>query len=178
MTDTGGHEKEYGSTDPVGAVNQTNSAEPVATEPLQYVASESEVSSSGLDSEKRGESGKHEDFEPHEKIESEQDVVRTTTTATMTSTLTIESAKDRVNEKKPWYKRLNPLKRSKKPPIPKERIVSREYGASFLSLLTFQCKPPSVHFMTLIMFLWWASGSRDAHLYFKPSRFSHGSVFT
>ena len=123
MAESGKQEKEYASTDPVGAVNETNSTEPVATEPLQYVASESDISSSDQDQKKGG-----------------QPVVRRTVTATTTtSTLTVES---QAKEKIPWYKCLNPLKKSIKPPIPKERKVSREYGASFLSLLTFQWMAP------------------------------------
>lgn len=123
MAEPGKQEKEYASIDPVGAVNQTNSAEPVATEPLQYIRSESDLSSS------------------HHELEKEHrpDLDRTVTATTTTSTLSVES---QPKEKKPWHKRLNPLKRSIKPPIPKERNVSREYGASFLSLLTFQWMAP------------------------------------
>ena len=123
MAESGKHEKEYASTDPVGAVNQTNSSEPVATEPLQYVGSESDLSSSHQKPEKKGEA----------------DVHRTVTATTTTSTLTVESQRQK---QKPWYKRLHPLKKSIKPPIPKERSVSREYGASFLSHLTFQWMAP------------------------------------
>ena len=123
MAESGKQEKEYASTDPVGAVNQTNSSEPFATEPLQYVGSESDLSSSDQEQKKEGQ----------------PDVHRTVTATTTTSTLSVESQS---KEKDPWYKRLNPLKKSIKPPIPKERTVSREYGASFLSLLTFQWMAP------------------------------------
>lgn len=41
-----------------------------------------------------------------------------------------------------WLDRANPLKRSNKPPVPTERDVSREYGAGFFSLLTFQWMAP------------------------------------
>ena len=68
----------------------------------------------------------------------------------ITTRSTTESNEDGVlktvtNEGKPrkkWYKRLNPLKRRAKPPVPQERKVSREYNASFLSLLTFQWMAP------------------------------------
>jgi len=43
--------------------------------------------------------------------------------------------------KLPLSKRLNPLKRNP-PPIPEERVVSREYHANFLSKLTFQWISP------------------------------------
>lgn len=128
MAETGKQEKEYASTDPVAATQETTEHEPVATEfpRLQYVASESDQSSS--DHEK-----KHDESE---------DVHRTTTAATTTSSMTVDSTTNEPRTKKPWYKRLNPLKRSVKPPIPTERRISREYGASFFSLLTFQWMAP------------------------------------
>ncbi|GAB7349652.1 hypothetical protein MBLNU459_g0328t1 [Dothideomycetes sp. NU459] len=45
-------------------------------------------------------------------------------------------------EKRSWSERLNPLKQRTKPPIPEQRQVSREYNASFWSLLTFQWMAP------------------------------------
>jgi hypothetical protein len=44
-----------------------------------------------------------------------------------------------------WYRRLNPLRLQKVPPVPTERRVSREYGASFLSIITFQWVAPLMH---------------------------------
>ena len=123
MAESGKQEKEYPSTDPVGAVNETHSSEPITTEPPQCVGSESDLSSSN-----------HE-----QKEEDRTDVHRTVTATTTASTLSVEP---QPKGKKPWYKCLNPLKRSTKPPVPKERSVSREYGASFLSLLTFQWMAP------------------------------------
>ena len=123
MAEAGKQEKEYASTDPLGAANDTNTQEPVATDPVEYVESESDLSSSH-----------HE-----KKMEDPSKVHRTVTATTTTSTLSIESLS---KEKKPWYKRLNPLKSSTAPPVPKERKVSREYGASFFSLLSFQWMAP------------------------------------
>ncbi|PGH29073.1 hypothetical protein GX50_08186 [[Emmonsia] crescens] len=37
-----------------------------------------------------------------------------------------------------WYRRLNPLRWRHIPPVPTERTVSKEYGAGYLSLITFQ----------------------------------------
>ncbi|OLN82088.1 Oligomycin resistance ATP-dependent permease YOR1-like protein 1 [Colletotrichum chlorophyti] len=45
-------------------------------------------------------------------------------------------------ESKPWYKTPNPLRWGGIPPVPEERIVSREYKAGFFSLLTFQWMAP------------------------------------
>lgn len=47
-------------------------------------------------------------------------------------------------QEKPWYKKMNPLRWGGIPPIPEERVVSREAKASFLSKLTF-------NWMTLLM---------------------------
>ncbi|KPI46100.1 Oligomycin resistance ATP-dependent permease YOR1 [Cyphellophora attinorum] len=55
---------------------------------------------------------------------------------TATGTSFVESKAEQ--PKRPWHRRLNPLRRGKVPPIPKERQVSREYNAGFFSLLTFQ----------------------------------------
>lgn len=127
MAERGQHEKEYGVTDPVGAAHETHTAEPVATEPKEYGGAESD-SSSG-----------------HEYLKEKAvrpDASRTLTQATTTSSFTVDSITADPPVAKPWYKRLNPLKRSTKPPVPKERIVSREYSASFLSKLTFQWMSP------------------------------------
>lgn len=43
---------------------------------------------------------------------------------------------------KPWYRTPNPLRWGGIPPIPDERIVSPEYKAGFLSLLTFDWITP------------------------------------
>ena len=44
--------------------------------------------------------------------------------------------------KQKWTERLNPLKRRRKPPVPSEREVSREYNAGFFSKLTFHWMAP------------------------------------
>ncbi|KJK74072.1 Oligomycin resistance ATP-dependent permease YOR1 [Metarhizium anisopliae BRIP 53293] len=43
---------------------------------------------------------------------------------------------------RPWYRQVNPLRWGGVPPVPKERIVSREYTAGFFSKLTFQWMTP------------------------------------
>ncbi|KAJ9652888.1 ATP-binding cassette transporter yor1 [Neophaeococcomyces mojaviensis] len=57
---------------------------------------------------------------------------------TEVTTVTTTASKPQEPEKKPWYHKINPLRFGKIPPVPKERIVSREYNANFFSLLTFQ----------------------------------------
>ncbi|GAB0135414.1 hypothetical protein EsDP_00003754 [Epichloe bromicola] len=45
---------------------------------------------------------------------------------------------------KPWYKQMNPLRWGRVPPVPRERMTSREHGAGVFSKLTF-------HWMTPLM---------------------------
>lgn len=128
MADKGQQQEEYASTDPMGTAQTTNTSEPVATEPLRYVGSESDLSSTEPEKEKGNHGGRRVD--------------RTLTATTTASSVASRSVVAEPAKKKPWYKRLNPLKRSKKPPVPKERILSREYGANFFSMLTFQWMAP------------------------------------
>ena len=127
-----GEEKEFQSTDPVGAANATNTDEPVATGPLQYVVSESESSIS--------------DREKETEKRAERTMTARTTSTAGTSAVSGQGdetkSMDQTSTRKAWYKRLNPLKGSHKPPIPKERVVSREYEAGFFSRLTFQWMSP------------------------------------
>ncbi|KAL8899871.1 MAG: hypothetical protein Q9192_001361 [Flavoplaca navasiana] len=127
MADSRGQEKEYSSTDPVGGVNSTNTSEPVATEPLQSVVSDSDSSSNVT--EKRERPLAH----------------RTLTTTTTRSSITVGQPEPDPPAKKPWYSTLNPLKRRIPPPIPKERILSREHNAGLFSKLTWQWMAPLMH---------------------------------
>lgn len=45
-------------------------------------------------------------------------------------------------QKKKWYRSLNPLRWQTPPPVPEERTPSKEYGASFLSVVSFQWMSP------------------------------------
>ena len=131
MAENSHSEKEYASTDQVDAAHVTKTSEPVATEPLKYVESTS------------GDSGRSRSGSDSEEKKTRLAAHRTTTQATTTSTFTTESRSTvQPKEKKPWYRNLNPLKWGKEPPVPKERIVSREYGANFFSMLTFQWMAP------------------------------------
>lgn len=114
------HEGKYPPADPEAAA-----IEPVTAEPMPASKIESEPSST--------------DIEKSFPL----DATRVATQTTVTSALTMdpESESSDSETDKPWYKRLNPVKK-KKIPVPKERTVSREYGASFLSLLTFQWMAP------------------------------------
>ena len=118
MAEPTGHEGKYPPTDPEGAA-----LEPVLVEPMP--------------------TSKPEDELPAVNIEKAllHDVTKVLTQNTVTSALTSESQNFESKMVRPWYERLNPLKKGTTP-VPKERTVSREYKASFLALLTFQWMTP------------------------------------
>lgn len=59
-----------------------------------------------------------------------------TETETTRGTESIAPAQAHPNAK--WYRKFNPLRLRSIPPVPKERQVSKEYGAGFFSIVTFQ----------------------------------------
>lgn len=124
-----GEEKDYKTTDPVGAANNTNRAEPLATE-------EEENYIDSLDNSSPEESISEKKTDLEKRPDQLQNVKSYATTRSGVSVTGPEP--EDVRKKKPWYKKLNPLKRGPKPPVPKERIISREATAPFWSLLTFQ----------------------------------------
>ncbi|KAL8749541.1 MAG: hypothetical protein Q9184_006768 [Pyrenodesmia sp. 2 TL-2023] len=127
MAATGVREEKHDPQDPEGAVASANSDEPVATEPLQVVVS-------GSDSSSDAATNKERPFAD-----------RTLTTTTSNSSITVQPKADGTRAKKPWYKRLNPLRRQSPPPVPNERVVSRENSAGLLSRLTWQWMAPIMH---------------------------------
>jgi len=56
----------------------------------------------------------------------------------VTTVTTTASSRPQEPVKKSWYHKINPLRYGKVPPVPKERVVSREHTANFFSMLTFQ----------------------------------------
>ncbi|KAF7549060.1 hypothetical protein G7Z17_g6647 [Cylindrodendrum hubeiense] len=66
----------------------------------------------------------------------------TRTSASAATTATHATTQAPAPEKKPWHKKLNPLRWGPPPAVPKEKTPSREYKASFFSLLTFQWMAP------------------------------------
>jgi ATP-binding cassette, subfamily C (CFTR/MRP), member 1 len=123
---TPGDEKEWRLNDQEVAAESTRDSEPVATKPLEAVGTEKEL-------EKELEVGP-------EKL-TRKYLSRFESGVTDSSDDVVD-AKSEASGKKKWYRRLNLLKRSKKPEIPGTRQVSREYHAGFLSLLTFQWMAP------------------------------------
>jgi ATP-binding cassette subfamily C (CFTR/MRP) protein 1 len=63
--------------------------------------------------------------------------------STSRSTSKDEAKAPDVNVKKrKWYRKLNPMRLQKPPPVPTERSVSHEHGASFFSIISFQWMSP------------------------------------
>ncbi|KAH7152323.1 P-loop containing nucleoside triphosphate hydrolase protein [Dactylonectria estremocensis] len=81
-------------------------------------------------------------------IDDEEDEIKgselkvTKTSASAATTATHATTQAPIPEKKPWHKKLNPLRWGPPPPVPTEKIVSREFKAGFFSLLTFQWMAP------------------------------------
>jgi ATP-binding cassette, subfamily C (CFTR/MRP), member 1 len=106
---------------------EEKAADPSTTAPLEQVGTEKEL----------------------EALGNEKDA--NVLTRKITTVSTAESSDDGMGKgygsggrisKKTWSERLNPLKYRKIPSIPKERAVSREYGASLWSVLTFSWITP------------------------------------
>lgn len=83
----------------------------------------------------------------HRKSESAQDEERRTglepaqTYATTASALT-GTESQAAPGKKPWYKKVNPMRWGGIPPVPEARTASPEHNASFFSLVYFQWVAP------------------------------------
>lgn len=168
--------REYGTGDILTAAVDVNlnRTEPATTEPLQYVVSDN----SSTDQDHNGK-----DSDPHKYIDTEKEsptpARRYTTQSSAYSNITSDDDDDgasnttkKSTRRKRWYQRgLNPLKWESPPPVPKERTVSREYGASFLSRLTFQWMSPAmaVRFALPHPF--------TIHLPFQSDVFVHSSPF-
>jgi ATP-binding cassette subfamily C (CFTR/MRP) protein 1 len=98
--------------------------EPVITQPLQQVGTKKEL-------------------EKHPFNQSEKETFRQNTNE---SSLSSRSGSDNDAKpsakpalpKVPWHHRINPLRSRNIPPVPEKRLASREKGANFFSLLTFQ----------------------------------------
>ncbi|KAG6073462.1 hypothetical protein E4U16_004676 [Claviceps sp. LM84 group G4] len=79
---------------------------------------------------------------PEENISRKNALNATKSNATDASQLTLEPSTVSSPPSKPWYKQRNPLRWGRIPPVPKERLVSREHDAGFFSKLTFQWMTP------------------------------------
>lgn len=120
-------EDDYISTDPAGVANTTNRSEPLATKADDLSIEEDDASNEGT---------------TVENIVKRPNLELTKSYATSASGLSDTASLVAEPEKKKWYQKLNPLRWSAATPVPKEREVSKEYGASFFSILVFQWMAP------------------------------------
>ncbi|KAI0167068.1 ATP-binding cassette transporter protein YOR1-like protein [Hypoxylon sp. FL1284] len=120
-------EKETKTSDPLTEVNNPAHSEP-ATPVSVYDDPDEEIRRQEESDEKRAD---------RTELKHTQSYATDATGITRTT-----SRASRPVDKKPWYKTPNPLRWGSIPPVPKERQVSREYNAGFLSKLTFQWMAP------------------------------------
>lgn len=117
--------------------------EPVAEQPLEGVKSEKDPDDGRIDEYEAAEESSSQDDDFEKKPQ--RDVVQRTrsnwTTTTETSVAT-ELAVENKPRKQTWTERINPFKHAILPPIPKERMPSREHQAGWFSVLTFQWMAP------------------------------------
>lgn len=134
------------ATEPIGGAENTNNPEALdATGDEKEIVEVINQGNSSESSHSRSDLGEDEKG-PQPAL------VQTQTNATGTSAVTRTDSHVDIAVKKPWHKKLNPLKWGKIPPVPTEREVSREYHASFLSAVYFQWMAPlmSVSLCTII----------------------------
>jgi ATP-binding cassette subfamily C (CFTR/MRP) protein 1 len=87
--------------------------------------------------------GSKKDLGKHGFNHSEKDAFRQRTNESSSSSRSESSddAKAKAKSNHPtesWHSKINPLRKRNPPPVPESRSISREKGANFLSLLTFQ----------------------------------------
>ncbi|KAK7432766.1 ATP-binding cassette transporter yor1 [Neonectria magnoliae] len=74
--------------------------------------------------------------------ESKGSELRVTRTSASVATTATHATTQPESKKKAWHKKLNPLRWGSPPPVPQEKLPSREKKAGFFSLLTFQWMAP------------------------------------
>ncbi|KAK8168087.1 ABC multidrug transporter-like protein [Phyllosticta citrichinensis] len=126
-----GREKQdwqFNATEAAATATAIHPDEPVATTPLDRAGTEKKLNPGN----NQNEDHKDPSATPRSVSEgSTDDVVET-----KSQTPKVDS------QKRDWSRTINPLKWGKVPAVPEARTVSREYGASWFSQLTFQWMSP------------------------------------
>jgi ATP-binding cassette subfamily C (CFTR/MRP) protein 1 len=129
------------NNDNLAGAQEFSQSEPVAEEPI-VVGSKKEMNEETvLDQEavEEAESSSNGDDVAKEKRLEMQRTASNWTQATGTSyASSVQQEAEQAPRKQTWSEKLNPLKSRNPPPVPSERIPSREHNASFLSVLYFQ----------------------------------------
>lgn len=121
------------SNDPAAATQNPNHDEPLDSDAYEkeYIEIRAHSHASGQNSSEAN----HKSLGLDEK---RPQIDRTKSHATTTSAFSgTGSHIDGPEKDKPWHKKLNPLRWGQAPPVPETRGESREYTASFLSLVYF-----------------------------------------
>lgn len=121
---TSSEDEKWRTADPQAAPQSTYEKEPVAEEPVDQNEDDSDLEAQKLDLEKHPE-----------KSGIRQALSRTQ--SAYTDATEDDVSTKQASPKRSLWQRANPLKRNP-PPVPEQRAPSREYGASFLSMLYFQ----------------------------------------
>jgi hypothetical protein len=131
--------------------NETNHAEPVADEPLDGVASDTQLDSDkGRSYEAIEESSSQDGSDLEKPSQRPTAVQRSQSNWTIATETSVATELDHTQHttpprKRKWSEKLNPLKSKVSPPVPKQRHPSREQRAGFFSVLTFQWISPLMH---------------------------------
>ncbi|KAI1519018.1 ATPase [Pyrenophora tritici-repentis] len=112
-------EKEFGLVDPQAAAENPTEYEPIRSEPQEKIVETGDS---------HGSKGRLARLQSSTSAYSETSDAETDTTRS-------------IRKKKPFYKRLNFLKRNP-PPVPKQRVVCPEYTAGLFSRLSWQWMQP------------------------------------
>jgi ATP-binding cassette subfamily C (CFTR/MRP) protein 1 len=136
MAEPGG-EKELKAPDALAAAVEPTSEEPHDSDSSIAAALNEK------DSDKAGKAGRISSSDDEiENQEPRPDLAATKSYATDASAVSAITTPTAHADKRPWYRNLNPLRWGHAPPVPKERMVSREYNANFISKVTFQWMGP------------------------------------
>lgn len=120
----------------------SETAEPAEPLPLGAAAVISDREGDPRDEIDAAEDALHDDPEKEEiKVAGSrsglQQVKSSATDTSVTTTATAATNHER-NQPKTWKQKLNPMRWGATPPVPKERLPSREHEAGFFSKLIFQ----------------------------------------
>ncbi|KAF2200754.1 ABC multidrug transporter-like protein [Delitschia confertaspora ATCC 74209] len=115
--------------DPQLAASEPKQYGPIVAEPLETVTTQKVLET---DAEKHNNHGHHGNLSR----------LNSGTSGISTISEDLSDAKSSASAKKKWYKKVNPLRWGKKPPVPDSREVSPEWKAGFLSRVTFHWMGP------------------------------------
>ncbi|KAB8304597.1 hypothetical protein EYC80_003974 [Monilinia laxa] len=155
MGDPPDHEKEFAPSDPAAASEDTTHDEPRDEDgsDREYLERHGELSThdNPIDAKVREKEymdiSSPDDVDTHSsqgEIDHEKrpEMKQVQSYATSNSAITRTDSNVYQPVKKAWYKKINPLKWGAVPPVPETRAPSKEYTASFLSLVYFQWMAP------------------------------------